>query len=67
METRKTMIYDIAIIGAGPAGLAAAASAKENGIDSIGVLYGYASENELSNAGADALALTAADLLDIIQ
>lgn len=41
--------------------------AKIAGIDSIGVLYGYASENELSNAGADALALTAADLLDIIQ
>ena len=27
--------YDLVIIGGGPAGLAAAASAKDNGIDSI--------------------------------
>ena len=30
--------YDLVIIGGGPAGLAAAASAKDNGIDSILIL-----------------------------
>ena len=30
--------YDIVIVGGGPAGIAAAASAKENGIDSILIL-----------------------------
>ena len=41
--------------------------AKLAGIDSIGVLYGYGEEEELRNAGADALAPLAIDLLNIIK
>lgn len=37
--------------------------AKEIGIDSMGVLYGYGSEEELKNAGATYLAKSAADIL----
>lgn len=33
--------------------------AKENGLDSMGVLYGYGSESELCKAGADYIAETA--------
>ena len=36
--------------------------AKENGIASCGVLYGYGSRKELEDAGADYIAETAADL-----
>ena len=32
------LTYDLVIVGGGPAGLAAAASAKRNGIDSIVIL-----------------------------
>lgn len=37
--------------------------AKEIGIDSMGVIYGYGSEEELKNAGATYLAKSAADIL----
>ena len=36
--------------------------AKEVGMDSIGVLYGYGSREELEEAGADQLAETVEDL-----
>lgn len=36
--------------------------AKENGLASIGVLYGYGSREELEEAGADALAATVGEL-----
>jgi len=36
--------------------------AKQNGLSSIGVLYGYGSREELENAGADEIAATVADL-----
>ena len=36
--------------------------AKENGLDSCGVLYGYGSRKELEKAGADYIAETPADL-----
>ena len=31
----KEFLYDVAIVGAGPAGLAAAISAKQNGAESV--------------------------------
>lgn len=37
--------------------------ARENGLDSIGVLYGYGSRQELENAGADYIAETVQDIL----
>lgn len=40
--------------------------ARANGMDSIGVLYGYGSAEELSSAGADYLAATQADVCGII-
>ena len=40
--------------------------AAENGIDSLGVLYGYGSKEELINAGAGALAETPEDILNHI-
>ena len=41
--------------------------AKINGLSSIGVLYGYGSRQELSQAGADYLAETVEDILTIIK
>ncbi len=40
--------------------------AKANKIDSIGVLYGYGSLEELKNAGADFIAETTLDILKLI-
>ena len=40
--------------------------AKENGLSSMGVLYGYGNETELKNAGADYIAATPADILRLI-
>ena len=40
--------------------------AKENGLRSIGVLYGYGSEDELKNSGADYIAKTPSDIIDLI-
>ena len=40
--------------------------AKENGLKSIGVLWGYGSEEELSSAGADYLAKQPEDILTIV-
>lgn len=37
--------------------------AKENGLDSIGVLYGYGDRAELLNAGADYIAETVEDIM----
>ena len=37
--------------------------AKENGLDSIGVLYGYGDRNELEKAGADYIAESVEDIL----
>ena len=39
---------------------------KANGIDTIGVLYGYGSKQELLEAGATRLAETPEDLIDLI-
>lgn len=41
--------------------------AKANGLTSIGVLYGYGSKEELTKAGADALAATPEELLKILK
>ena len=40
--------------------------AKENGLKSIGVLYGYGSEDELRTAGADYIASSPEDVLNLI-
>lgn len=40
--------------------------AKENGISSIGVLYGYGKTGELEEAGADYLVNTVAELTDLL-
>lgn len=40
--------------------------AKENGIDSMGVLYGYGERKELEDAGALYIAKTVKDIADII-
>lgn len=40
--------------------------AKENGLDSIGVLFGYGSREELENAGADYIAETVEDIMNYI-
>ena len=40
--------------------------AKETGITSVGVLYGYGSRQELKNAGADVLAETIFDLQNLL-
>lgn len=40
--------------------------AKENNLDSCGVLFGYGSEDELKNAGANYIIKTPKDLLSII-
>lgn len=40
--------------------------AKENGLKSIGVLYGYGDENELKTAGADYIVSSPADILNLI-
>ena len=41
--------------------------AKENNIDSIGVIYGYGDLEELKNAGADYIAENTKDILKIIN
>ena len=41
--------------------------AKQAGIASIGILYGYGNREELETAGADVICATALDLLDAIQ
>ena len=40
--------------------------AKENGIDSVGVLYGYGDMAELQNAGADHIAVEPMDILKYV-
>ena len=40
--------------------------AKENGLPSIGVLYGYGSEDELKAAGADYIAKTVEDIYALL-
>lgn len=42
-------------------------AAREVGIDSVGVLYGYGSEEEFKNAGATYIAATAEDIKNIIK
>lgn len=41
--------------------------AKQNGIDVIGVLYGYGSREELEEAGADAIAVFPDEVLRILE
>lgn len=41
--------------------------AKANGLTSIGVLFGYGSKEELTKAGADALAASPEELLEILK
>ena len=48
-------IYDIVIIGGGPAGLAAAVSAKKNGIDSILILENRYTYISVSIMGSDSI------------
>jgi len=40
--------------------------AKENGVDSVGVLYGYGSEAELKQAGADYIVASIAELATVL-
>jgi phosphoglycolate phosphatase len=40
--------------------------AKENGLKSIGVLYGYGSEKELKSCGADYIVSTPEDILKLM-
>ena len=40
--------------------------AKENDLKSIGVLYGYGSEDELKNSGADYIVPTPSDIINLI-
>ena len=40
--------------------------AKDNGLDSLGVLYGYGSREELEAAGADRLAQTVRECKEIL-
>ena len=41
--------------------------ARANGISSLGVLYGYGSRDELSDAGADFIADSVADLQQFLS
>jgi phosphoglycolate phosphatase len=41
-------------------------AAKENGVRSLGVLWGYGSRQELIGAGADALCETPAELFECV-
>ena len=41
--------------------------ARANGVDSLGVLYGYGSREELLQAGADYLAEKVEDILKIVK
>lgn len=43
------------------------AAARQNGVRSIGVTWGYGSRQELETAGADALAESAAELVEYIE
>lgn len=40
--------------------------AKKNGLNSVGVLYGYGGEDELKSAGADYIAATPSDVAEIL-
>ena len=41
--------------------------AKKNGVDSMGVLYGYGSREEFENVGADYIAETVDDIFEILN